>query len=47
MHIECLAEKPKENIPLTRPSHRWKDSVKLDLREIVFVGFGLTPSGSE
>jgi hypothetical protein len=41
-HIACIGEEmnaymilvgnPEEKIPLGRPKHRWKDSIKMDLR---------------
>jgi hypothetical protein len=43
-HIPCIREKrnayrvlmgnPKGKRPLGRPRHRWKDNIKMDLREI-------------
>jgi hypothetical protein len=30
--------RPEGNIPLGRPRHRWKDNIKMDLREIRFGG---------
>jgi len=32
-----LVGKPEGKIPLGRPRHRWKDSIKMDLQE---VGWG-------
>jgi hypothetical protein len=29
-----LVVKPKGKIPLGRPRYRWKDNIKIDLREI-------------
>jgi hypothetical protein len=29
-----LVEKPEGKRPLRRPRHRWKDGIKMDLREI-------------
>jgi hypothetical protein len=29
-----LVGKPKGKRPLGRPSHRWEDNIKMDLREI-------------
>jgi hypothetical protein len=29
-----LVEKPGERRPLEGPSHRWKDNIKMDLREV-------------
>jgi hypothetical protein len=31
-------EKPEEKRPLGRPRRRWVDSIKMDLREIVWSG---------
>jgi hypothetical protein len=33
-----LVGKPKETGPLERPRHRWEDGIKVDLREIDWVG---------
>jgi hypothetical protein len=33
-----LARKPEEKRPLARPRCRWVDNIKLDLREIGWVG---------
>jgi hypothetical protein len=33
-----LVGKPEGNIPLGRPRHRWKDNIKMDLREIRWDG---------
>jgi hypothetical protein len=30
--------KPKGKIPLGRPRHRWKDNIKMDIKEVVFEG---------
>ena len=35
MHIELLVGKPAGKRPLGRPRHRWEDSIKMDLRELV------------
>jgi hypothetical protein len=43
-----LAEKPKRKRPLGRPTHRWKDGIRIDLREIgwgVWSGFILLRIG--
>jgi hypothetical protein len=40
--FRILVQKPKGKRPLGRPRHRWKDGLKLDLREIgwgVWSGF--------
>jgi hypothetical protein len=42
-----LVGKPEEKRPLGRPRHRWEDYIKMDLREIGFLGCGLDFSGSE
>jgi hypothetical protein len=31
--IQILLEKPKGKRPLGRPRHRWKDNIRMDLRE--------------
>jgi hypothetical protein len=31
-------EKPERKRPLRRPRHRWLDNIKIDLREIGWVG---------
>jgi hypothetical protein len=33
-----LVGNPEEKRPLERPRHRWVDNIKLDLREIGWVG---------
>jgi hypothetical protein len=33
-----LVSKPEEKRLLGRPRRRWKDNIKIDLREIVFGG---------
>jgi hypothetical protein len=37
---KLLVGKPEGKRPLRRPRHRWKDNIKMDLREIGF-GCGL------
>jgi hypothetical protein len=32
--------KPEGNKPLGRPRHRWKENIKMDLREIKWGGMG-------
>jgi hypothetical protein len=34
-----LEGKPEENRPLGRSRCRWKDNTKMNLREIVWIGF--------
>jgi hypothetical protein len=43
MHI--LLGKPKRNRPLGRPTRRWVDNIKMDLREIGRDGLDLYGSG--
>jgi hypothetical protein len=33
-----LVRKPEGKRPLGRPRHRWKDNIKMDLREIGWYG---------
>jgi hypothetical protein len=33
-----LVEKPKENTPVGRPRRRWADNIKMDLREVGWIG---------
>ena len=40
-----LVEKNEERKPLGRPWRRWKDDIKMDLREVGW-GYGLNRSGS-
>jgi hypothetical protein len=35
---KILAGKPEGKQPLGRPRHRWKDNIKMDLREIWYWG---------
>jgi hypothetical protein len=41
-----LAGKPEGERPLGRPSRRWVDNIKIDLREMGSVWYGLDRSGS-
>jgi hypothetical protein len=41
-----LVGKPEGKRPLERPSHRWEDGIKTDLREIVWGGCGVDSPGS-
>jgi hypothetical protein len=41
-----LAVKPKGKRPLGRPRHRWEDGLRMDLREIGWVGYRVDPVGS-
>jgi hypothetical protein len=36
-----LVRKPEGNKPLGRPRHRWVNNIKMDLREIGMVWYGL------
>jgi hypothetical protein len=33
-----LARKPKGKTPLRRPTHKWEDNVRMDLRDIGWEG---------
>jgi hypothetical protein len=33
-----LVGKPEGRRPLGRPEHRWEDNIKMDIREVVWVG---------
>jgi hypothetical protein len=35
---KILIGKPEGKRPLQRPGHRWKDNIKMDLREVGFEG---------
>jgi hypothetical protein len=47
-HVACVGEgravyrvlvgRPEEKKPLVRPRHRWKDNIKIDLREVGIDG---------
>jgi hypothetical protein len=41
-----LMGKPKGKRPLGRPRHRWKDGLRMDLREIGWSGCRMNPFGS-
>jgi hypothetical protein len=41
-----LVGKEEGEIPLGRPTCRWEDNVKIDLREIAWGWYGLDSSGS-
>jgi hypothetical protein len=41
-----LAGKPKGKKPLGRPSHRWEDGIRTDLRKIDWAVCGVDSSGS-
>jgi hypothetical protein len=41
-----LVVKPKEKRPLGRTTRRCEDNIKIDLKEIGVVGYGLDLSGS-
>jgi hypothetical protein len=41
-----LVGKPKGKRPLRRPRHRWKDGIKMDLRETGWGRCGVDSSGS-
>jgi hypothetical protein len=41
----ALVGKPEGRRPLGRPSRRWEDNIKMDLREVEW-GHRLAPSGS-
>jgi hypothetical protein len=44
---ECiLLGKPKRKRSVGRPGHKWDDTIKMDLREIVCSGMELNSSGS-
>ena len=34
MHTEFLVGKPEGRRPLGRPTRRWKDNIKMDMREV-------------
>jgi hypothetical protein len=38
VHIRFWVGKPEGKRPLGRPTRRWKDNIKMDLREIVWGG---------
>jgi hypothetical protein len=38
MHIRILVGKPEGKIPLGRPTRRWMDNIKINLREIEWSG---------
>jgi hypothetical protein len=38
--------KPEEKRPLGRPTRRWEDGIRMDLREIGLGGCGLDSTGS-
>jgi hypothetical protein len=40
---KILVGKPQGKTPCSKPRHRWKDNIRMDLRE---VGCGLDSSGS-
>jgi hypothetical protein len=50
-HVACMGEvrnaykilvgKSEEKRPLGRPKHRWKDNIRMDLREIGWMGVDL------
>jgi hypothetical protein len=42
----ALVGKPEGRRPLGRPSRRWEDNIKMDLREVGWGGHGLDQSGS-
>jgi hypothetical protein len=44
---KVLVGKPEGKRPLGRPRHRWKDGIRMDLREIGLGGGGLDSTGSE
>jgi len=33
-NFRILTDKPTEKIPLERPRHRWKNNIRMDLKEI-------------
>jgi hypothetical protein len=41
-----LVGKPEEKRPLERPRHRWKDGIRMDLREMGWEGYRVDPIGS-
>ena len=41
-----LVGKPERKRPLGRPSRRWEDNIKMDLREVGCEGHGLDRAGS-
>ena len=44
-----LVGKPEGKRPLGRPRHRWEDTIKMDLQEVGWWGYGLDraePAGS-
>jgi hypothetical protein len=43
---KVLVGKPEGKRPLGRPRRRWKDGVRMDLREIGLGGCGLDSTGS-
>jgi hypothetical protein len=34
-----LVRKPDRKRPLMRPKRRWEDNVRMELREIIWIGF--------
>jgi hypothetical protein len=44
-HVACMG-KPEGKGPLGRPRRRWKDGIKMDLREIGWGGCGVDSPGS-
>jgi hypothetical protein len=43
---KVLVEKPERKRPLGKPRCRWKDNIKMDLREVGYGGYGLDRAGS-
>jgi hypothetical protein len=43
---KVLVEKPEGKRPLGRPSRRWEDGIRMDLREIDLGGCGLDSTDS-
>jgi len=41
-----LVGKPEGKRPLGRPTRRWEDNIKIDLREVGCGGYGLDGAGS-
>jgi hypothetical protein len=41
-----LVGKPEQNRPLGTAKRRWEDGIKMELREICWVGCGVDSSGS-
>ena len=40
--FKILSGKPTGKIPLGRPGHRWKDNIRMDLKEItIYTGIAL------